>query len=211
MKQKRSKHAQNRIAYIVYSNPKATRALIDQHGYQPPKQIHDLVGATKQLIRKKGHTVIKELLEAHPDRKALLSLEKTKEDRFCGACNSHAYAPETQRCKGCGFSSYTGEEKFIDQLIDMSILEIERLYQNTVTKSNKDPQNTNLSEEVRLLWNELRKRKKDEEDNPKNDQLFHHLSDGITVKPKEAMIILGLTLVAGGLIGSAFNYQRSVA
>lgn len=211
MKQKRSKHAQNRIAYIVYGNPKATRQLIDQHGYQAPKQEHELVGATKQLVLKKGRSVVKELLQIHPDRDAILSLEQSKEDSYCGACSSYGYVPETQQCKGCGYASYTGENQFVDQLIDMSILELERLYQNTVSKANKDPKNTDLSEEVRLLWNELRKRKKEDTKTTEPEKHTYDLSEGLLIKPKEAMIILGLTLLAGGLIGSAFSNQRSIA
>jgi len=212
---KRSRHAQNKIDYIVYNNPHATQDLIDKHGYHPPKNAHDLVAVTKQLVRKKGRSVVKELIQLHPDRQAILSLEKTKEDSFCGACSNYSFNPANNTCNSCGHSSYTGDSTFVDQLLKMSVLEIERLYQNTVLKSNKDPQNTDLAEEVRLIWNELRLRKK--EDSPstpnqaKTTLAAHDITQGIVVKPKEALIILGLTLVAGGLIGSAYNFQKSIA
>ncbi|MDN5201230.1 hypothetical protein QQ008_07650 [Fulvivirgaceae bacterium BMA10] len=214
---KRSRHAQNRIAYIIYSNPGKVRKLIDQHGYEPPKNVHDLVKATKQLVRRKGRRFVKELIKLHPDRKAILSVEKIREDSYCSACSSYSYDPEDNYCGSCGHSSYTGQDnkpEFLKQLVGMGLNELEELYENVVRKSNKDPKNPALSEEVRLVWNELRLRKKEGIEKPDKSlqqPITDTCSDGILVKPKEALIVLGLTLVAGGLIGSAWGFKQNAA
>ncbi len=208
----RSKHAQNRIAYIVYSNPAAVRKLIDEHGFEPPRHIHDLVEGTKQLVRRKGRKVVKELIKLHPDRKAILRVEKIKEDSYCSACSNYSYDPVDNFCGTCGHSAYTGQENrsdFLDQLIAMGLKELEELYGNVVKKSNKDPNDKNLAEEVRLVWNELRLRKKEPITSKSTiDEPEPEIRDGILIKPKEAMLFLGLTLVAGGLIGSAWSFKK---
>ena len=214
---KKSRFAQNRIAYIVYSNPGKVRKLIDRNGYEPPKNPHDLVKAAKQLVRRKGRRFVKELIKLHPDRKAILRVEKIKEDSYCSACSSYSYDPEDNYCGTCGHSSYTGEDDkpdFLKQLVGMGLKELEELYENVVRKSNKDPQNLPLSEEVRLVWNELRNRKKEgieEPDKSLKERITDISPDGILIKPKEALVVLGLTLVAGGLIGSAWKFKQSAA
>ncbi len=212
LRTKKSRFAQNRIAYIVYNDPKQVQQLIDQHGYEVPHNAHHLVKATKQLVRRKGRRFVQELLALHPDRKAIIQVEKNKEDHFCGACGSHAYSPEDNYCNACGHSAYTGEKDkgdFLQQLVQMGLKELEELYEHSVQKANKEPANVPLAEQVRLVWNELRLRKKEVSEKipptPSNDRI---LTDGIVVKPHEALAILAATLLAGGLIGSAWKFQK---
>lgn len=210
---RKSKHAQNRIAYIVYNDPRAIRRLIDDQGFDPPENDHDLVKATKQLVRRRGRKVVKELLKVHPDRKAILRLEKIKEDSFCGACNNYSYDAEDNHCGACGHSNYAGaadKGNFLQQLLEMGMQELETLYDNTVKKSNKAPSDNNLAEEVRLIWNELRLRKKQgllpsktveitDASEPKNS--------GLSISPKQGLLLLSLTLTSGILIGTAWKFK----
>lgn len=213
MKQRinRPRHAQNPIAYIVYNNPKDTQRLIDTHGYQAPDNAHDLVSATKELVRKEGKSIIKSLMAIHPDRKAILSLEKGKEDQYCGACNSYSYDPEQKACKSCGHASYTGTptQPLLQELVELNVEALEKRYQEAVQQANEAPQNTSLSEQVRLIWNELRLRKKETLPGQESSQVQAH--PGMWVHPKEALLILGLTLVAGTLIGCSFSSSKSAA
>ena len=214
---KRSRLAQNRIDYIVYSNPKGVSNLIEKYDYEAPEHVRDLVKFTKRLVRRKGRKFTKELLKLHPDRKAILQVEKIKEDSYCSACSNYSYDAEANYCGACGHSAYTGSKDqpdFLRQLVGMGIKELEELYENVVQKSNRSPQNQPLAEEVRLVWNELRLRKK-EGISPSIKQPEEKVSeitrDGIHVQPNEALLILGLTLLAGGLIGSAWNVTNKTA
>ena len=207
MKQKtrRSRFAQRRIDYIVYGNPKAVRNLVEEFGYEAPRDIHDLVSASSELIRKKGRKVVKELIKLHPDRPAILKVEKIKEDSYCAACNSYSYNPESNYCGGCGHSNYSGsghKETFLEQLIDKSTKELEAYYERILQKSNKTPQDKDLAEEVQLTFHELTKRKKEETDDSKSDDI---ISDRMVIKYKDGMLILGLTLLAGIIVGTSFK------
>ncbi|MDW3191923.1 MAG: hypothetical protein R8G66_06150 [Cytophagales bacterium] len=213
---KRSRRAQNRIAYIVYGHPDGVRNLIEKYDFEVPDNIQHLLSATKQLVRRKGRRFVKELIKLHPDRKAILQVEKIREDSYCSACSNYSFDAESNYCGTCGHSAYTGSNDrpvFLKQLVGLSVKELEELYENVVHKSNKNPQNQPLAEEVRLVWNELRLRKK--ESIPSTDQVSkpnttESSKEGIVVQPTEALLILGLTLVAGGLIGSAWKFNKSV-
>lgn len=210
MKQQPPRYAQNSIDYIIYSDPKQARRLLDQYGYAAPGNVHQLVQTVKRVVRRKGKPFIRELLEIHPDRKALLSIVQNREAHYCHACSSYSYQPEGNYCGTCGHSAYTGPDSqsgFLKRLAGMGLSELETLYQNIVAQSNKEPQNQTLSEEVRLVWNELRTRKKDTPA-PASDSTKPHAESGIRVRPKDAMLILALTLVAGGLIGSAWKFKQ---
>ena len=203
---KRLRFAQNRIDYIVYGNPKGVADLVYDYGYEPPESPHDLVKATKILIRKKGRKVVKDLIKIHPDRKAFLKIKRRgKEDHFCGACNSYSYNPEDNFCGVCGHSNYNGEDdrqSFLNQLTDMGLDELEGYYENLVGKANETPDNANLAEEVQLVWNELRQRKAEQKKETQEDKPVQ-LSD--TRNAKEGLIILGLAFIAGVLVGSSSN------
>ncbi len=203
-KNRRSKFAQNRIEYIAYANPKGVSELVHDYGYEAPKSPHDLVKAAKILVRKNGRKAIKDLIKIHPDRKAILRVQRGKEDNYCGACSSFSYQPADNFCGVCGHSHYDGngnQKGFLDQLVDLSAKELEEYYESTVRKSNDNPEDSNLSEEVQMVWNELRKRKGEDTDQPekveKESKKHGCCNNGL--------VILGLVFAAGVLIGSSLK------
>lgn len=206
----RSRYAQNRIAYIVYGNPDGARKFLFDQGYHPPKNIHDLVHATKELVKTKGKIIVPLLLNVHPEKELILKLNqpqnKQGEDSFCGACGSSSFNPESNFCGACGSSNFSGDSSldvgdYIDQLVDMTTSQLEKHYQEVLAASNKKPEDLSLMEEVQLVWNELRQRKLNAEI-PKQEVAKD--KDRFTVS-KDGVVILGLTLAAGVLIGSSIK------
>jgi len=206
----RSRYAQNRIAYIVYGNPDGARKFLFDQGYHPPKNIHDLVHATKELVKTKGKTIVPLLLNVHPEKELILKLNQPqnnqREDSFCGACGSSSFNPESNFCGACGSSNFSGDSSldvgdYIDQLVDMTTSQLEKHYQEVLAASNKKPEDLSLMEEVQLVWNELRQRKLNAEI-PKQEVAKD--KDRFTVS-KDGVVILGLTLAAGVLIGSSIK------
>ena len=206
----RSKYAQNRIAYIVYGNPDGARKFLFDQGYHPPKSIHDLVKATKELVKTEGKSIVPKLLTIHPEKDLILELnqplESTKEDSYCGSCGSSSFNPESNFCGACGNSNFGGESNldvgdYIDQMVDMTTSQLEKHYQEVLAASNKKPEDLSLMEEVQLVWNELRQRKLNAEI-PKQEVAKD--KDRFTVS-KDGVVILGLTLAAGVLIGSSIK------
>lgn len=207
---KRSKFIQNRIDYIVYGNPKAVSRLIYDYGYEPPESPHDLVKAAKILVQKRGRNAVKDLIKLHPDKKAILKVERGKEDSYCGACGSHSYQPSDNYCGVCGHSHYDGEgdkATFLDQLVDMGKGELEEYYQSILRKSNSNPDDSNLAEEVQIVWNELRNRKDEEKQGDEKEE--KEQSD--FRQAKEGLIILGLVFIAGVLVGSSLQTKTVAA
>lgn len=207
---KRSKFIQNRIDYIVYGNPKAVSRLIYDYGYEPPENPHDLVKAAKILVQKRGRNAIKDLIKLHPDKKAILKVERGKEDSYCGACGSYSYQPSDNYCGVCGHSHYDGEgdkATFLDQLVDMGKGELEEYYQSILRKSNSNPDDSNLAEEVQIVWNELRNRKDEEKQADEKEE--KEQSD--FRQAKEGLIILGLVFIAGVLVGSSLQTKTVAA
>lgn len=206
----RSKSAQNRIDYIVYGNPGGAAQLIDKYGYEPLKNPSDLVKAIKMLVKQNGLKMIKELIKIHPDRRAILKVERGKEDNFCGACSSYSYNPQDNYCGVCGHSEYKGQSDkraFLHQLIDLNVRELEEYYQNILSKANKNPDNPNMAEEVEMIWKELRLRKTEQKKEEKKET-----STEISMYPvREGLVILGLVFVAGILVGSSLPAKTVIA
>lgn len=201
---RRSRFAQNKIAYIVYSRQNKARELVQSYGYEAPKDVHSLVETVKLLVKKKGRKVIKDLIQIHPDKKAILKFAKPNEDNFCGGCGNSTYIPEDNYCGGCGHVNFTGSTdigKFLDRLVEMNTEELEKYYQDIFKKANDNPQDTQLADEVQLVWNELRQRmnlpEKEEEKSEENSFCKHLV--------KSELAIAGVILVTGILIGSAFK------
>lgn len=206
-KQNRSRFAQNRIEYIVYGNPKEATELVHNYGYESPKDVHELVQAIKELVRRKGRKVIKDLIKIHPDKKAIVKLSRQREDNFCGACSSYSYNSEDNFCGACGHSNYTGDTDlgdFINQLVDMNTSELENYYQDIMSKSNADPDDMNLADEVQIVWNELRKRKVDSKDEEEKKKEESSLIPSAFVS-QQGIVVLGLTLLAGVLVGASIK------
>lgn len=209
-KNKRSKFVQNRIDYIVYGNPKGVSRLVYDYGYEPPESQHDLVKAAKILVKRNGRKAVKDLIKIHPDRKAILKIQRGKEDNYCGACSSYSYQAEDNYCGVCGHSHYDGEgdkKGFLDQLVDMGAAELEEYYESVVRKSNDNPEDSNLAEEVQMVWNELRQRKTEDKQEEKKEEK----EEKDWRSAKEGLIILGLVFVAGVLVGSTLQPKTVVA
>jgi hypothetical protein len=146
---------QNRIEYIVYHNPAEASALLDKYGYEPPKKKEELATAMKQLVRKKGEPVIKELMLIHPERKLMLEAtgHNCEESNFCG-CHS----------------AYTGELKdYLDKLSGMSESDLAELYDEAKQKAKEKPGDASQMGQVEAIWDELKKRKKDKDNTVKKN------------------------------------------
>ena len=193
----KSRFAPNRIEYVVYGNPVEAARMLENYGYEAPKDDKELAMAVKELVRKKGRKVIKDLILIHPDRNIILKLNKEKEDSYCGVCSNYSYNQEDNYCGICGHSNYTGDldvGSYIKQLLDMTTDELEGYYQDILKQSNEKPKDTGLTEELHLIWNELRKRKVSEtgEDNPNEKSERKKDSD-----PVGGLIFIGATLEIG--------------
>ncbi len=199
---------QNKIDYIVYHNADAVSNLLEQYGFEVPENPKHLAEAIKELARKKGRKVIKELLLLHPDKDIILKLNLPKEDGFCGACSNDSYNNENNYCTSCGHSNYAGsgtEDSFLSQFESYKDKELERYYQTIVKKSNANPQDKNLAQEVQMVWNEIRTRKltlkKEDEPKPEASKSF-----SIT---KDEMLLFGVVFIAGALVGHGLKFNFS--
>lgn len=199
---------QNRIDYIVYHNATEVSLLLENYGFAAPENPIYLAEAIKELTRKKGRKVIKELIQLHPDKDAILKLNEAKEDSFCGACSNDSYNTEGNFCKACGHSNYAGagdEKSFLSQFENYKDRELERYYQTIVKKSNAAPQDKNLAQEVQMVWNEIRTRKlalkKEETTKPAVTKSF-----SIT---KDELILFGVVFIAGALVGHGLKFNFS--
>ena len=208
-RKKRSRFAQNRIDYIVFGNPKGAAQLVYDYGYEPAENLHDLSRAVRQLIRKKGRKAVRKLISIHPDRKAILKVESGKEDNYCGMCSSYSYNPQDKYCGGCGHSHYDGKgdkKDFLRSLVDMGTDQLKTYYESIVRKSNNTPEDPALSEQVQMVWNELRQRKQkqDREEDPEDEKIK------AMRRAKEGFIIISLVFAAGILVGSALTKKPSI-
>ncbi len=198
---RRSRFAQNRIAYIIYSNPDGAKKLLDQFGFESPENIHHRVKAVKELVRRKGRKAIQEVIRLHPDQKAIL---KVNESARCPACNSPMDSGEDHYCGSCGYHQYTGEEAeaFVNQLVDMNMGELETRFQQALNKAQAEPENTTLAEEVQLIWNELKQRvaADNQESSPEERELLPS-----SFVSKQGIMVLGLTLLTGVVVGASIK------
>ncbi|QKX05362.1 hypothetical protein HN014_10695 [Aquimarina sp. TRL1] len=201
-KQRHRKFAQNSIAYIVYNNPDAVRKLIHHSGYIPPSDIHELVSATKELVRLQGKDTIARLLRIHPDKKAILSLSDTSTSKkgSCHFCNYDHFNSEDNYCGFCGHSNYTGlvdKDRFLQQFADTSDGVLEKYYHQIVNKSNKQPENQTLASEVQLVWNELRQRRLHQAKQSDRSSTKESLSFN-----REEILFMGLSFIGGFVVCS---------
>ena len=194
--------AQNSIDYIVYSNPEPVRELIYDCGFEVPDDVHTLVKATKELVKREGQQVLPKLLEAHPDRKAILKLNTSTPKNYCHSCANEKYNDEDNFCGACGHSNYSGsgdEDSFLDQFSELSDKEVKSYYDRIRKQSNANPKDQKLASEVQLVWNELRQRKLIEKEQPfepsapKKSTLFG----------REELLLMGVVFMAGYLVGAS--------
>ena len=197
-KNRRSRHALNKIDYIVYGNPSGAKQLLLTKGFKTYPNVRHNAAAIKQWVKEKGRNAIKDLLYIHPDKQVLLKLHREKEDSFCGACSNYTYHSGSNHCSSCGYSNFSEEDKntLLDELRDMSTLELKTYYKSLLKKSNQQPEDVSLAEEVQVVFNELKDQlaeggKEDESKQTRTSFITHN----------EALV-LGLTLITGVLIGS---------
>ena len=193
--------APNSIDYIVLSNPAPIRKLIFDCGYEVPKDLQTLVKATKELIQKNGTSIISEVLQHHPDKKAILALNTKGKKTSCNSCSNDNYNSEDNFCGECGHSNYNGsgdEDSFLDQFSDASDKEVKNYYDRAVKRANANPEDQKLASEVQMVWNELRQRKQlQKEENP-----THSIPEKASLFGKDELVLLGVVFIAGYLVGS---------
>jgi hypothetical protein len=143
------KGAQNRIEYIVFQRPFDASKILESYGYEAPGKVDELTKAVKQLVKKKGEPVVKDLINIHPEKKIILEMSghKSDESSFCG-CHS----------------AYTGEIK------DLSVSDLTQLYEDTKKKSKEAPEDKTVMAQMETVWDELKRRKKQTEKQEKENQ-----------------------------------------
>ena len=205
MKQAALALAQNKIDYIVFHNPNEVAELLYNQGFEPPNTPEDLSLAIKELTRKKGRKFIEELVKIHPDKQAILSLDKDVNTQKCGVCKDNLYDTSENYCKGCGHSNYLGsgdEDSFLAQFEDTKDSELEKYYKSIVRKSNTAPEDKNLAQEVQMVWNEIRQRKS-KQDKPASSERFSTKQ----FISRDDLLIMGIVFIAGALVGHGLKFN----
>jgi hypothetical protein len=137
----RKEKAQNRISYLVYHNPEGVRNLIAEYGYDAPTDEHELVKATKKLVREKGIDFTTALLKHHPERSAILGT--------C-ACKSEEQAEQSNFCGACGTSNYDGLQPQVT-LDTMTVDQLELYYHELVAESREFPKDSSLARQIETV------------------------------------------------------------
>ena len=196
----------NRIDYIVQSDPAKTNQILKQYGFEPIYHRNHLAQAIRQLIREKGRVVIRDLLLIHPDRKAILRLEKPKQSILCASCKKKVdEEQDDQYCSTCSEANFldSHEKGVKEQLSELSKPELKQIFNRMLNESNADPGNKQKDEMMQVVWNELRKREGKEDDSettPKKAWEFR-------LSWKELGLSLAIVLIAGYFWG---NKERPI-
>ncbi|EDP96529.1 hypothetical protein U8527_10465 [Kordia algicida OT-1] len=201
-----SKLAQNRIDYIVYHNIDKVSELLDSYGFVVPENPKHLAEAIRELVRKRGRKVIKQLIRLHPDKETILKLNSIPVKSVCESCENDAYNDAQNTCESCGYSKNNDSEdqyNFLDQFENYTIAELQNYYDRILKESNKNPNEKKLAQEVQLVWNELRTRKAI----AKKQTVSTPVSGELRFAPtKEDLIIVGVVFIAGIIIGNGLNF-----
>jgi len=201
-----SKLAQNRIDYIVYHNVENVSNLLDGYGFVVPENPKHLAQAIRELVRKRGRKIIKELIALHPDKETILKLHSTSNKSVCESCQNDAYNDTQNTCDSCGYSKSSGstnEYNFLNQFENYKLDELQIYYDRILKESNKNPSDKKLAQEVQLVWNELRTRKaiaKKQAENTPTSGKFRF------APTKEDLIIVGVVFITGIIIGNGLNF-----
>ncbi len=148
------KHAQNSIDYMVFHIPHIARKILVDCGYEPLDDPSDLAKAIKELIKIKGKPIIEELLQHHPDKKAIISVVKPK----CSTCQSEI---KKNTCTSCSTSN---EDSYWDNfrqvaIAEMSMTELEGNYQLALHSAKRQPTNHLHTVKAQAIKTEIDKRK----------------------------------------------------
>ncbi|EDP94665.1 hypothetical protein U8527_06885 [Kordia algicida OT-1] len=200
---------QNRIDYIVYHNIEKVSQLLYDYGFVVPDNDKHLAEAIKELVRKRGRKVIKQLIGLHPDKEAILKLYSVPIKSVCESCQNDSYNDAQNSCDSCGYSKYNGsgdEYNFLNQFENYTLAELNNYYNRILGESNKNPSSKKLAQEVQLIWNELRTRKaiakKQAEQRPASGNFGF-------APTKDDLIIVGVVFIAGIIIGNGLNFKSS--
>lgn len=200
MQPKKSK--QNRVDYIVYNSPRKANKILAKYGFESIKNPEHLSIATKQLIQQEGKKVFEDLLAIHPDRKAILALEKPMESRICQSCKASMDQQEDSYCNSCAHSNFKDDDQtaFQEKISKMNQAELKDLFSETFSKSNENPSDKELASQTQTIWYELRnkeKKKTSEEEESKEPT-----QKTFSFNVKEIGFALLLTGLVGYVIGS---------
>lgn len=212
---KRSGLAQNKIDYIVYSNPKGAKELLEREGITPNSNIEKLLHQIKRLVRRKKQEAIKSLLAIHPEKNLLKGLNE--EDHYCGSCQNYSYNPQSNTCQVCQSNNYLGKEElseFLERLQNMPLDKLQDYYKHWAEKATKYPSDTQMANKVQLIWHELKKKvqKEKNKDKPaaqKKDESIKK-SEGLSKDGVAKMdLLIGGALVLTGIFIGALLSKRS--
>lgn len=208
-KHKRSKFAQKRIDYIVFSKPQKARKLLRKHGVEPSRNLQEVLSQIKVLIRTQGSIIVKDLISIHPDKNVIIRIAKkdgemsnnNTEDSFCGSCGEHSLMPSIGVCTSCN----TKEKQYtVAELNTMPLKILQEHYKSIMVQSNQVPTDVDLALQAQETWNVLRKKiaeeVKEEVQEPAPEQ---QEKDGTITK--KHLVVLALTFTAGILIGSSLK------
>lgn len=167
--------AQNRIDYIVLQKPADAAGILDKYGYEAPRKPEDLAKAMKQLVRKKGEPVIKDLIAIHPEKQLILEAtgHNSDESNYCG-CHS----------------AYSGDTKeLLDKLSELSVDDLTRLYDDIKKQSKEKPDDKSLTAQLETVWDEIKRRKNQTKKIQEETNLWLKIAIGVL-----AGIIIGKAL-----------------
>ena len=202
--------AQNRIDYIVYHNTEKVGDLLEDYGFEVPENPQHLAEAIRELVRKRGRSVIKDLIAIHPDKRVILELESKATMSVCESCQNDSFNSISNSCSSCGFSNYIShqnEHSYTDAYEHLDQKELQSLYDKTLKESNLSPGDRKKAETVQKLWNELRVRKAISKKEKES-------SDSTALKfgpTKTDLMIIGITFIVGIVIGNGLNFKPQKA
>jgi len=201
---KPSPERQNRIAYIVYSDPSGVRELLKEYDYKAPASSKELVALTKEVVKERGATFIKDLLNYHPEREYFLEQFKehyleSNELNHCGGCGSLNFSGCGCESSFCGTSATHSNFTAPDSSSTMSLQELEAYYESLKAESKQYPNDPTLSRQIETVWHELTSRREVENSvdaypSPKKKEQEVSFSSRI-------ILGLGLALMVGIAIG----------
>jgi len=210
-KHKRSKFAQKRIDYIVFSRPQKARKLLRKHGVQPSRNLQEVLSQIKVLIRTQGRIIVKDLIRIHPDKNVIIRIAKkdgeisinntNTEDSFCGSCGEHSFMPSIGVCTSCNKKE---KQYTVAELNTMPLKTLQEHYKSIMVQSNQVPTNVDLALQAQETWNVLRKKIQEEVKEVVQETAPEQQEKDGTITKKH-LVVLALTFTAGILIGSSLK------
>lgn len=174
----------NRINYIVQENPEGVANLLGKEGIAIPNNLTELIWRTKEWVSKNGRPAILKLLQEHPEKDLLLSLNQLEDfDQYsaCGCkssfdgsdckCHSsyanHKLTEDSKKegshpkcnCKHCVMKSkQLSNEQFLNGLKELREEELLSYYEKLKQEVQEQPDNQKLKAELEIAWEYIRGR-----------------------------------------------------